>query len=121
MSSPDVKLKLNGIELLSKTMIPRPENITGKEAFEFDIKIEAKVNAVEKIVLISTDINIREFKKELVLSSISVAYAFKIENFETVIIENKESKSFNIPQAVDVLLRLMAISTTRGIIFSEWQ
>lgn len=120
MDKPEVGIKFKAIELLKKFMLQRPDKGLDDEVFHFDIKADLKVNPVEKALLIVVDIDVREFNKETVIASISVGYVFEVENFETAIVK-KEETVYNVPTDIDFLLKTVAVSTTRGIMFSEFK
>lgn len=118
--NPDISYLLRNIELLSLHINQRPPiGFTGNQ-FHFDITAEARVSPEKEVVFMVITINTREADKEEQLAQITTALAFQIENFKEVIKLN-ENNVFEIPTDFEVLVRTIAISTTRGIMFSHFK
>lgn len=120
MSTPDIKLKFKNVEVISLNMTPRPKNWVTGNPYEFDLKIESQVNPDHKLIIILSDIKIREYKTDNVLASIVVACMFEAENFSESVIKRKDG-IFQIPTDTDVVIKTMSVSTVRGIMFSEFR
>lgn len=120
MDRPQVRMRFKVIELLSKTLSHRPKDAFIGDNFNFDINVEMQVNPQEKLIISVVNVAIRELNKKDVLGSISVGCAFLIENFEQVIAQDDKGV-FQIPLEADFIIKTMAISTARGIIFSEFK
>jgi hypothetical protein len=121
MDNPQAKIKFKGIELLSINMVRRPDNIAILATnFHFEVNAELRVNPELKIILIIVDINIRELNQEELRASISVGCVFDVDNFDEVIKKQNETL-YNVPPELDALLKSVSISTTRGIMHSEFK
>ena len=66
-------------------------------------------------------VKINELNTSQKLAEIKVACLFNIKNFNDVIKRNEESDVYHIPKELELIIRPVAISTTRGIIYSEFR
>jgi hypothetical protein len=120
MRDSSVLLKFKGIELLLKEMQQRPDNGIISGEFNFNIKADSKVNEIEKLIIVFVSIVINDRNIGTEFGRLNVACAFEVENFETSIVKVKENL-FRIPDDADALVKSVAISTTRGIMYSEFR
>ena len=120
MAKPDIKIKFQTINVLSKTMNPKPPGPFNDELFHFDINGHTIVQPEKKSLVSVVTVNIRELNKENVLASISIASEFLLENFEEIL-DHPKDNVYNIPIELDVLIKTMSISTARGVMFSEFK
>lgn len=119
MDSSTVSYKLMGIEILNLQIGVRPVDFNDHE-FNFDITAETRVNSEKKLVFIITTVKVRELNGEKELGEIASALAFEVENFEEVITKNNDDH-FIVPIPFEILMRTISISTTRGIMFSNFK
>lgn len=115
----DIRFKLKGLELLNVTMNqpekPLPEPVT----FHFKINLEQKINFEKKLVFVVTSIMVSHEKdKESKLGSITTSCIFEVTNLDEFV-NLKNQVSFT----DETLLSLneISISTTRGILFSQFR
>ena len=117
----NITIRFKAIEILSKSLTPPPNVGIIGDNFNFQINAIISVNEQEKLILVVVDIKISEVGKEdIILGSIVVGCGFAIENFSDTLNKNEEGK-YNIPAQVDTLVKAMAVSTTRGIMFTEFR
>jgi ABC-type Fe3+-citrate transport system substrate-binding protein len=95
-----------------------PGAVTGK--FQFGIQVEMKIHEELKSVIPVVTINIRKEEENEELASIAVSSIFEIVDFEQHIVKNDKGL-YTIPQELELALRPIAISTTRGVMFSEFR
>ncbi len=86
--------------------------------FNFEIKIDANVDANQKIILLATNIKVHGDDKITELGSITCACAFSVSNFDEVV-KIKSDNTFELDPPFAETLNSIAISTTRGMMFSE--
>jgi hypothetical protein len=121
MSTPQAKIRFRAIELLSVNIVRRPDNLLIiPSEFHFDVNAELRVNPDLKFLLIIVNINAREINTENVIASISVGCVFDVENFDEIV-KKGEGNVFNVPPELDALLKSISISTTRGVMYSEFK
>ena len=121
MDNIKIALRFIGLHIISKEMVEMPiDLVIAAPIFNFDIRVESKVQAEKSLVLSVVHVSIRELNKPLKLANISTVCIFEIEDFINVVIHN-EAGLYVIPDQLEALIRPVSISTTRGIIYSEFR
>lgn len=115
----NVEMQIRAIELLSGSLnLPANPN-TPVTNFNFNISIESRADAVNKLVFVIVHVEIND-DHSVVLGALSVSCIFEIVNFEDVIKVEADGK-VNIPQRLIETLNSISISTTRGVMFSTFK
>lgn len=109
--------KFVGIDIVSKAISPQPPDFEGKY-FSFDVTAESAVNKQKNWIIQFIRIIIRDENKSFPLGVFTFACFFEIIDFEKTIISNSEGL-YVIPDVLELYLKSAAISTTRGIVWSE--
>jgi hypothetical protein len=86
--------------------------------FAFDVKVDVRVQAENKLVMPFVEVAIRDGEKSDHLADFRIACIFVIPEFETKILLN-EKNVYVIPPELEKRIKPIAISTARGIIYSE--
>lgn len=122
MDNPKIGLRFIGIHTVSKDMFEMPSDFpnSATHQFNFEIKAETKVQAEKSIVMSVVHVTISETNKPLKLAKVVTACLFEIEDFVNVIKKN-DNDLYHIPDQLEALIRPVAISTVRGIIYSEFR
>jgi hypothetical protein len=116
----NVEMQIRAIELLSGSLnLPANPN-TPVTNFNFNISIESRADAVNKLVFVIVHVEIKNDDHSVVLGALSVSCIFEIVNFEDVITVEADGK-VNIPQRLIETLNIISISTTRGVMFSTFK
>ena len=116
----NVEMQIRAIELLSGSLnLPANPNIPVTN-FNFNISIESRADAVNKLVFVIVHVEIKNDDHSVVLGALSVSCIFEILNFEDVIKVEADGK-VNIPQLLIETLNVISISTTRGVMFSTFK
>ncbi|MFN4233240.1 MAG: hypothetical protein ACK4IK_00390 [Bacteroidia bacterium] len=116
----NVEMQIRAIELLNSSLnLPAHPN-TPVTNFNFNISIESRVDAVNKLVFVIVHVEIKNDDHSVVLGALSVSCIFEIVNFEDVIKIEADGK-VNIPQRLIETLNIISISTTRGVMFSTFK
>ncbi len=118
MAEETVQFKLIGIQLLSKSMAPLPTPNVAELKFFFDVKVENSIQANEKRVLVTVFVKIRH--ESVFIGNLDTVLAFEIIDFDKFIKLNEQGE-YEIPQALNDIIRPVSISTVRGIIYSEFR
>lgn len=120
MDKPQAKIKLSALELIEKTLRRRSEDIPPGNDFNFDVKVDSRVNPDQKLIIVIVDIDVRYFGNDIVLGHIGFGCGFEIENFDDVITKQSNGQ-YQIPTDVDTLTKTVSLSTVRGVIYSEFR
>jgi hypothetical protein len=113
-----VTYKISAIETLDLEMKhPKQQNIDFN-TFHFDLKLQHRINAEKKLVFVITNISIMDKDKSSQVGHLETSCIFEVENFSDYL--NSENK-VNFPDTFINEINSMAISTTRGIMFSEFK
>jgi hypothetical protein len=116
----NIDIQIRAIELLNGTLqLPAAQN-TAVTTFNFNISIESKADAPNKLVFVIVHVEIKNDDYSLVLGALSVSCIFEIANFDEVI-KIEENGRLDIPQPLIETLNIVAISTTRGVMFSTFK
>lgn len=116
----NVEMQIRAIELLNGSLnLPAKPN-TPVTNFNFNISIESRADAVNKLVFVIVHVEIKNDDLSVVLGALSVSCIFEIVNFEDVIKVEADGK-VNIPQRLIETLNIISISTTRGVMFSTFK
>ena len=113
-------LQLRAIELLNNSLnLPATPDFNFS-SFNFNISIESKGDANNKVVFVIVNVEIRNDDQSLILGSVTVSCIFEIANFTDVIQLNAEGQAI-IPGGLIHVLNSISISTTRGVLFSTFK
>ena len=97
--------------------IARPKDFEGV-SYNFNLNVETRIDEVRKLIVSVVKVDISELGKGNILASISVGTGIEIVDFENVIKAAKGDK-ISLPPQLDVIIKTLAISTTRGVLYSE--
>jgi hypothetical protein len=116
----NVEMQIRAIELLKESFnVPAVSNIA-ITTFNFNIRIESKADAANKLVFVIVHVEIGNEDHSIVLGEISVSCIFEIINFDEVI-RIEENGKYDIPPRLIETLNVVSISTTRGVMFSTFK
>jgi hypothetical protein len=114
-----ITFKLKAIELLDATLNHPGSLIPELTIFHFDVKLEQKVNIEEKLLFIVNDVEIFNEDRKLKLGSIKISCAFGIDNFTDFV--DIKTNFTNLPDPISMMLNSITLSTTRGVMFSQFK
>jgi len=110
--------RLSGLELSELTYTVKANALTDSPTFNFDLSIQHKINTAENAVLVSPSVKITAEDKITELGFLKIICVFTIENLEDF--RNSENQ-INLPEPIVVTLNSIALSTLRGVMFSEFR
>ena len=112
-----VNFQIRGVEVINNSFVLPPSPPIGNNInFNFNIKIENKVDHVNKLILVIVHVDISTFETPLnILGNISVACIFNVENYDEIITPEKDNVNVTLPDELSTLLNSISISTTRGV------
>jgi hypothetical protein len=113
-----VTYRISALELLNlEIKHPRQEQMD-LNTFHFDLKLQHRINGEKKLVFVITTINIMDKDKTTQVGHVESSCIFHVENFHDYLGEDNQVK---FPDTFISEINAMAISTTRGIMFSEFK
>lgn len=119
MANSAINYRLVAIELVHKNMNAVRQLEPG-QPMRFDIQVEMRINAENRLVIPFVTVNIRLGEGDEQLASIGVSCLFEVDDFDRHIIKNAEGL-YTVPEILEMTFRPIAISTTRGVMFSEFR
>lgn len=114
-----MSFQLRAIELHERSLAKPASGFTVTN-FHFNIHIESNVDDTQKIVLVLTKVKIFADDQTTELGSLTSACIFSLGNFDEAV-KRQPSDSFELPEELSEILNGVALSTTRGILFSEFK
>lgn len=115
-----MSFQLRAIELHERSLVkPSVPGFTVSN-FHFNISIESNVDTTQKLVLVVTKVKIFADDQTTELGSLTSACVFSLGNFDEAV-KIQPNNSFELPEGLPDLLNSIALSTTRGILFSEFK
>jgi hypothetical protein len=111
-----MQFRIVALDILEASLIAPPQDLPKEITFQFDINIEHRWNIDDEIFIVVTTVSIFSNKKENLLSKFKTNTVFKVEDLAKHV-DTANSKN-NMPTDVVLDLNELAISTTRGSLFS---
>lgn len=113
-------LQIKAIDILEFS-IKLPQEDAGSPAhYNFNIGVESRMNPIEKAVLVLVNIEVTSQDQKVILATIKTGCQFWLSNFEDIIEIKAEETPF-IPQTLLEVINSISISTTRGILYSNFK
>jgi len=113
-----ITYKINAVELLNLTMQHPTDQNVNYNAFHFDMKLQHRVNDENKLVFVITNVTVKSQDKQVEMATLQSSCIFEVENFENLM---GQDQKVQFPQEFLDEINAMAISTTRGIMYSEFK
>jgi hypothetical protein len=118
--SKDIEIQLKGIELLNIDQRLSTADTINIRNFNFNINIETKADAPNKLLFAIIHIEILTEDQKTVLGGISVSCIFELKNFDDLIKIESDGK-LNLPQQLVDIINSISLSTTRGVMFATFK
>jgi hypothetical protein len=119
IKEPKFRYKIKAVELLEVKLNLLKESLPKDTVFQFQISIENRINAENRLIIVVTTIEIIHDNNEGCLGSLQASCIYEIENFEDLI--KKETEEIAIPESLSTTLNTISISTVRGIMFAQFR
>ncbi len=116
----DIEIQLKGIELLNIDQRLSAVDTINIRNFNFNINIETKADAPNKLLFAIIHIEILTEDQSQVVGGISVSCIFELKNFEELIKIESEGK-LTLPQQLVDIINSISLSTTRGVMFATFK
>lgn len=112
----NIEFQLTNIEILESEIKTPKEPLVNNIVFSFDIALEQRFNVEQELIFVICDITIfPQDNPEQKLGKYRSSCIFKVNNLSKYIAENKK---INLSENFIVTLNSVALSTTRGLMFS---
>lgn len=111
---------LKGIELLHSTLVRPPAITPDLSLLKYYVKFDYQIDKEKKLIFITVNIRIETFPAEAEVGKLVVSHIYEIADFEHVI-DIKEGDKFSIPQELTTILNDISLSTTRGVMYSNYK
>jgi len=118
MKKKQIITRLKSVELIDVCLKHPDKSNIHIQKYNFNINIEQKINNENKLIIVIIDIKIMGDDKLLELGSIKTSNIYEILNFNDFIISDTDTAEF--PEKFMMDLNSISISTTRGIMFSQF-
>jgi len=116
--NPEIDFQLVKIEPVGFSM-DLPEGIKVSADFQFRIFLESYINAEKKKLVVSNTVDIRAGSDTPVLATMSTKFHFDITGLDHIK-KNKKGQHI-VPPAIQLAVNTIALSTTRGLLFSQFK
>jgi len=111
----DIDYRIEGIELVEFHLEKKPSGELPSK-FHFDVHANIRAHEEKQFTIAFIEIVVREVDKKEQLAKIATATAFYVENFKEL--EKNEKGVIVVPHVFGIHIRNLAISSTRGILYS---
>lgn len=120
MSQKQYRYRIESIDVPLKALVTPPAELNITDAdFNFNFTIDINVDAKKDLAFAITTIRIAPIKnQEAILAQLMTVVGFKFEEFSEIF-ELAENNKYNMPLEVEITLKTLGYSTTRGILYSE--
>ncbi len=108
--------RLHGIDLMEKCLYQVPIDINTQ--FNFTVSTQGAIDNNRKIVVIVVDIILKKLNDTEVVAKFTGALGFELQDFENVL-DKSDNGVYLLPDVLENNLKMISISTMRGIIYSE--
>ena len=117
----EVKFQIKNIELLDFALKQPDLPLSEETKYKFNINIEQKFNEPEDLVSFTTTINIIREADQQMQGVISTNCIYHVENLNQYANEKTKTKTIQLPAQFNTTLISISLSTTRGIMFSQFR
>ena len=114
---PPIQIKFSAIELIAKSLEP-PIAPIEKENIDFNFLVDIRVSEQQKEALVLTDVTVLKHSDKTKMAFFKLLTSFEIMNFEESF-KKVDDHKFEVPLALEILLKSAGLSTIRGVIYSE--
>lgn len=115
----ETTFNLQGIELLSFSLLPEPSagRGVGEVTYEFNIQQEQKTNVNKKLVIVFTTVKVMQPGSSQPLAAVTAACGFGIPSFDTTV-TIQASGEYLLQDDYKAAIARTAIGVIRGMLYS---
>lgn len=111
-----MQFRIVALDVLEANLVAPTQNLPKQIMFQFDVNLEHRWNTKDNIFIVITSISIFSNEKEHKLATFKTNTVFQVEELENYV--DTENNKTKIPTDVILDINELAISTTRGSLFS---
>ena len=119
MEQENINFQIKGIELLEVNLNNPQVPLNPERIYHFNINVEQRINKDEKLVIIITAVDLIHEPDKLCHATIKTSCVFFIENILDFVSPN--TRQIDLPGHFIIALNSISLSTTRGIMFSQFK
>ncbi len=113
-----VSYKLSAVELLNMEMKHPQQDNVDLSTFHFDLKLQHRVNTEKQLVFVITTINVMNQDKSVQMAMMQTSCILEVQNIQQLV-DSENNVKF--PNSFLDEINSISISTTRGIMYSEFK
>jgi len=119
MEQVNINFQIKGIELLEINLNNPQILLNPERTYNFSINIEQRINKEEKLVIVITAVDLIHEQDKQCHASIKTSCVFLVENI--LDFDSSGSHQIDLPEHFLITLNSISLSTTRGIMFSQFK
>ena len=116
----NIQYQIKSIELVEASMTPPKDQSSPTRTYQYNINIEHRIIPDKKWFFVMVTINILDDANNMKLGHVKAVVNFAINNFDEFLDANNKTK-INLPEEMITVFNSISISTTRGIMFSQFK
>lgn len=112
--------QIKGIDLLSFSLIP-PQKEVSPQVFFFDFHVEYRLDMDNSVIMVITSVTVKADDQQTQLGSLTTGCVFAVEpnHFKQILVIN--GKTPNVKNEYMEEFYMEALSTTRGVMFTQFR
>lgn len=111
-----MEFRIVALDVLEANLVAPTQQLPPKVMFQFDVNLEHRWNTNDNIFIVVTSVSIFSEKKEHLLAKFKTNTVFQIEELANYV--DTANQKVNMPTDIILDINELAISTTRGSLFS---
>jgi hypothetical protein len=119
-SPQSASIQLRAIEIVNQNILKPTTIDLNSVNWSYGLGVEMKLDPTNKLVYVFINVVIQPESKETTLGSITTSCIFQIDNWSEIV-TTTETGQFKLPEPIIIMLNSISISTTRGIMFSQFK
>ena len=116
----NIGFQLKNIEILNVDITFPGHKMQENTTYHYNINIQHKINVEDRLILVDTSIDTMHQDKKTRLGHIKVTCIYYIESLLNYKSERND-QLIELPEQLIIKLNSLAISTTRGVMFSQFR
>ena len=116
----NMEFQVRGIEILDIELKNPEIQLPTEPVFHYNINVLHKINPENKLVFVIVEVNVLNEDKQTLLGKIRVSNVFHVVNFDEFK-GDKTDSTVSFPKEIIDVFNSIAISTTRGVMFTSFR
>ena len=110
----NIKYQIIGIDLLDSSITAPPSILPSAATAQFELNVKHHVALKQNLIFVNCRVAILNNEKEITYASLSSSCTFEFSDLQSFF----DGKKVNLPDDVVLSINAIAVSTTRGMLFS---